>query len=330
MSTYLLGSDILGADWGVPVVMDEADIGIPTFVDDVTGDVVEDTEAVVENEIRRMETELSDEFDRVFENAAEDDVVGRGGGHGGGGHGGGGHGGGGHGHGGHGGGRGFRGGYGGWGGAYPYYVDTVDCEYDQFGNCIPVTPLLVVGAYDFGVEQKKMDQLKVVPVSVAQALLQGGQVAIDGAMQGAKQPWYKADLPGDNSRAIVKGKLQWHANALAPLANTPNVIYASANDLKQVVMSAFREANAVEEGAKYIAAAWSQMWNDIAVAIKALPAEIRKAVGDIVQLTTGLPLWGWGLVAGGILAVVGGAVYALANTKAGAAAVGMYTGGRFR
>ena len=323
MSTYLLGSDILGADWGVPVVMDEADIGIPTFVDDVTGDVVEDTEAVVENEIRRMETELSDEFDRVFENAADDDVVGRGGGHGGGGHGGG-HGG--HGHGGHGGGRGFRGGYGGWGGAYPYYVDTVDCEYDQFGNCIPVTPLLVVGAFDFNVEQRKMDQLKVVPVSVAQALLAGGQAAIDGAIQGAK----KDDLPGDNSRSIVKGKLQWHANALASLANTPNAIYASGPDLKHWTMMAFRESNAVEAGAQYVGAAWSRMWQEIAAALKALPAEIRKQVGDVVKLVTGLPLWAWGAIAAGTLVAIGGAVYALANTKAGAAAVGMYTGGRFR
>ena len=315
MKNYLAGCDILGADWGVPVVMEEKDIGIPSFVDDVTGEAVVDNEAVVENEIRRMETELSDEFERVFENAADDDVVGRGGGHGGGGHGGGGHGGGGHGGGHRGGGRGFRGGYGGWGGAYPYYVDTVDCEYDQFGNCIPVTPLLVVGAYDFGAEQKKMDQLKVVPVSVAQALLQGGQAAIDGAILGAK----KDDLPGVNSRNIVKGKLQWHAAALAPLAGTPNAIYASGPDLKHWVMMAFRESNSVEAGAQYVGEAWSRMWREIAAAIKALPAEMRKQVGDVVKIVTGLPLWGWGLVAGGILAVVGGAVYALANTKAGEA-----------
>ena len=319
MKNYLAGCDILGADWGVPVVMNEADIGIPSFVDDVTGDVVEDTEAVVANRIRRMEKELSDEFERIFEPEENVGHGGGGGGHGGGGHGGG-HGG--HGHGGRGwGGRGW-GGYG-WGGGYPYYADTVDCEYDQFGRCIPVTPILVVGAFDFNVEQKKMYQLKVVPVSVAQALLQGGQAAIDGAIQGAKQPWYKADLPGDNSRANVKGKLQWHANALAPLANTPNAIYASGPDLQHWVLMAFRESNAVEAGAVYIDAAWKQMWTDIAVALKALPAEIRKAVGDIVQLTTGLPVWGWALAATGVLVVLGGAIYAALNSKAGAAVAGV-------
>jgi muconolactone delta-isomerase len=82
---------------------------------------------------------------------------------------------------------------------------------------------------------------------------------------------------------------------------------------------AFREANSVEEGAKYIDQAWSKMWTEIAEEIKKLPAMLRDKVGDTVKILTGLPLWAWITIGVGTLAVVGGGIYALANTRAGAA-----------
>ena len=334
MKNYLAGCDILGADWGVPVVMDEADIGIPSFVDDVTGDVVEDTEAVVERDIKRMEKELSDEFEREFDQEEEAifSVVGRGGG---GGHGGG-HGGGGHGHGGRGrGGRGWGGrgwgGYGGWGGAYPYYVDTVDCEYDQFGNCIPVTPLLVVGMEDIGKRQAEMNRLKNVPVAIAQVLLKYGQQAINKAIEGAKQPFYKFNLPGENARANVQGKLQWHANAISQLLSTPDAMYASGDDLKKYVMQAFIEQNSVEEGANDPTWSkawgdWANMWEEVGRVLAKLPKAVAKAVGDlagdIVKGVTGVPIWGWAIIGAGVLGALGFLIYKLADTKAGAAVAG--------
>lgn len=340
MSDYLIGTDIIGTDWGVPVVMEEKDIGVPVFVDDVTGEIIRDPLAGTSNAFDndpRLDFDLEPDdiaqIEKDVEKAATE-VVGRGGGGGGGRGGGGGggggggrhHGGGGHGHGGFRG--GWRGGPGYWG-AYPYYdeLEPVACvRYDATGNCLEYAPVMdVMGAYDFGVEQPRMDALKIVTVSIAQALLRGGQVAIDGALKGAKQPWYKPDLPGDNSRAIVKGKLQWHATTLASLASTPNAIYASGNDLKHWTLMAFREANSVEAGAQYIGKAWSEMWSEIAAAYKALPAEIRKQIGDAVRIVTGLPVWAWGAIAAGTLAVIGGIIYAFANTKAGAAVAGTVT-----
>jgi nitrate reductase NapE component len=168
-----------------------------------------------------------------------------------------------------------------------------------------------------------MDALKQVTVSIAEPLLRGGQTAINNAINGAKQPWYKPDLPGDNSRAIVKGKLDWHASTLAPLASTPNAMYASGEDLKQWVLAAFREANAVEEGSAQLQKAWDQMWSDIADAAKALPKEVAKFVGDVssnvVKGLTGLPIWAWALIATGVVGALGFFIWALARTPAGTA-----------
>lgn len=265
------------------------------------------------------------------------DILGGGGGGGGGGHG---HGGGGHGHGGgHGGGRTRWGAP--WG-SYDYYdpeyvfVDPSDAfdsanafadEPSDAANLVDAATVIdaykkgledakgkngkpknnkqdVLGMFDFNIEQRRMDAIKQVPVSVAQALLQGGMAAINGAIAGAKQSWYKADLPGNNSRSNVLGHLQWHASALAPLVMTPNAMYSSGDDLKSWVLAAYREANAVEAGAAYLESAWNTMWADIARAIAALPKEIADKISEIMPAYL---KWGLGIGAG-LLVLLGGAV----------------------
>lgn len=242
------------------------------------------------------------------------------------------------------GGRHHGGGRGPWGGmrsrpvwgAYPVYVQEERCDFiDDNGNCVDIVDILgedgwvdIVGMFDFNVEQRRMDALRNVPVSVAQILLSGGMAAIQGAISAAKQPFYKPDLPGDNARKNVLGKLQWHANTLAPLAGTPNAMYASGDDLKKTVLAAFRESNAAQEGAAYLEAAWQLMWSQISVALANLPKDVAKKVGetfgDVVKNATGVPVWGWAIILTGVVAGLGFGIYKLANTRAATAAAGGY------
>lgn len=183
----------------------------------------------------------------------------------------------------------------------------------------------VLGGYDIASWQKQMNELKKVTILMAQVLVARGQEAIDGAIKASKQPWYKSDLPGETARNTVKGKLQWHADNLAKLAPSAwstyqkfqsdpdafkkagaqlQAIYAPGSDLMKWVMQAFVEANAAEEGAAYLAAAWSAMWREIGAAIAALPAEAAKAVkGMAAGLKWGLIIGGsaLGVAAGGVL-----------------------------
>ena len=185
----------------------------------------------------------------------------------------------------------------------------------------------LVGMIDIADAQRKMNALKPVTVRVAKALLRGGQEAIEGALKGAKRPFYQADLPGGTARDNVKWKLKWHADHIAPVAGDPNRLYDAGDDLKKWTMQAFVEANAVEEGAAYLDEAWSAMWAEIGAALAALPAEVRqalaKAVSGTVEAVTGLPLWAWGLIAAGGTALLGFAAYKIANTRAGGAVAGV-------
>lgn len=182
----------------------------------------------------------------------------------------------------------------------------------------------MIGMYDIASAQHQMDTLKQPTVRAALALLKGGQTAINQAIATADAQ----GLPGPTERKNVQAHLQWHANALAKVANQPNTIYASGDDLKKYVMAAFIDANAVEEGAAYLNAAWDQMWQEIAAAIAALPAEVRHVVttaaGSLVEGATGIPLWGWGLMAAGLVAGVGYVAYKVATGPAGAAVVKHY------
>lgn len=155
----------------------------------------------------------------------------------------------------------------------------------------------VVGTYDLKVEQDKFNQLKQVPISIARALLKGGQAAIDEAIKGAKQPWYKPDLTGATNRSNVKAHLEWHANALSGLTDT-NAMYASGQDEIKWVRQAFIEANSVEAGNETLNAAWDLMWIEVAASLKALPREIADRVGSTIWGI--LPWYAWaGIAVGG-------------------------------
>jgi hypothetical protein len=76
------------------------------------------------------------------------------------------------------------------------------------------------------------------------------------------------------------------------------------------------------------------MWSEIGRVVATLPKEIAKAVGkltgDLVQGVTGIPVYGWAIIGSVVLGALGYFVYKMANTSAATAAVGAYTGGRFR
>lgn len=263
-------------------------------------------------------------------------------------------GGGGHHHGGGGGGGGrWRGGgwRGGWGYpyAYPsaYYTDDIEvCDPDLDPDCdeeyVPVVSVLparrrlavlgMLGPRDIAAKQDQMDALKQVPVGAARILLKGGanstggMQAIASAIANAKQPWYRADLPGDTTRKNVQGHLQWHADALDKISD-PNAIYASGADLKKWVMQAFIEQNATEEGAAEARQSWSKawsdwadMWVDIAQFIAALPREIAK---KIVENVTGVPLWAWVAGSAMLAGLLGYGVYKIASGPAGGVVAGV-------
>jgi len=161
----------------------------------------------------------------------------------------------------------------------------------------------------------RMAKLRQVPVSIAQALLAGGQVMIDKARSEDKVPSMTsatgvATLPGASARDKVYGKLKWHEAELKKLASTPNVIYASGADLKNWVLQAFAEYDAVLEGQATLDHAWSMMWAEIGERLAALPAALQEAVQDIAWYAKwtywaaiggaviALGLVGWGVGAG--------------------------------
>jgi len=186
----------------------------------------------------------------------------------------------------------------------------------------------VLGMFDIASAQRKMNALpKKVTVRMAKALLAGGQEAITGAQAIAAQK----SLPGGTARDNVAAHLSWHNDKLARMTGSPNAFYDPGQDLAKYVMMAFIEANAAEEGATYLDQAWSQMWQEIANAIAALPSDIRKAVvsaaSGAIETITGLPVWAWALIAVGSVGLLGFLAYkiigAAANSKAGAATAGV-------
>ncbi len=202
-----------------------------------------------------------------------------------------------------------------WG--HPVYVQAIEDD--------------IIGSEDIQARQREMNALRNVPVVVANVLLRYGIQAIQKAQSGAKQPWYKFDLPGETKRNEVYWKLQWHLAELGKYAMTPNVMYPSADDLKKWVMSAYIEEGAVEEGSAD--PTWRKAWSDygdmmaeVGRVIASLPKEIAKAVGrtmnDVVQGATGVPIWGWAIIGTGVLGALGFFLYKMANTSAGAAVAG--------
>ena len=209
-----------------------------------------------------------------------------------------------------------------WGGNGPFM--DVDDFVDPMEN---VSPSVLIGMIDIQSAQAEMNALKPVTVRVARALLTGGQKAIDGAIAGAKQPWYKSDLPGVKRRDEVAGKLRWHAETLAKITGDPNALYRSGDDLKRWTMNAYIEANAVSEGAAYLNMAWSQMWQEITAALAAIPRQVRDAMiaaaSGTVEAVTGIPIWGWFALGIATLVGTGLLVWKLVTSKTGTAITGV-------
>lgn len=168
-------------------------------------------------------------------------------------------------------------------------------DYDEGGD--------VLGMRDMQAARRDIDSLKPVTTAIAKILLRGGQAAVEGAIAGAKQPWYKPNLPGEKRRDEVLWKLRWHADQLLKLPTSDSQVYAHAADLKKWVLEAYIEANAVEEGAAYLDAAWNRMWDEIAEALKRIPTELLKAAGSLAAAV--VPTWAW-VVGGVTLASVAG------------------------
>jgi hypothetical protein len=281
MNDYLLGTDILGAAWGEPAFIDDADWGHPVVVQQI-----------------------------------ENEVLGHGGR-------------GGRGHGGPRGGapRVQRSGFRGWGPGYVVddMVDVACTRWDADGNCLEYSAvdvlgddITVLGYIDIQQAQRQMNSLKAVTIGVAQVLLKGGFEAIDGAIRTAQSK----KLPNLKTLENMRGKLIWHRDNLGKFGDR-NAPYRDANDLKRWVVDAYVQANGVEEGALYIDQAWTTMWNEISSELAKIPQKFRDEAANAVQNITGLPVWAWGLVAGGVLVLIGGVVYMLANSKAGAAVAGI-------
>jgi hypothetical protein len=189
-------------------------------------------------------------------------------------------------------------------------VEPAEPEYDIKeidGQLVLVPRVTVLGAVDVATWQRQMNTLKQVPVSVAKILLKSGRDAITRAKSIAAAN----NLPGGGARDNTAWKLQWHAETLSKLSD-PNAMYSSGEDLKKWVLAAYVEANAAEEGALWIAAAWSQMWSEIGAAIANLPKIIAQKINEAAGELLGMPVW---IVALGGLGILGVAAYAYAKAK---------------
>jgi hypothetical protein len=204
-------------------------------------------------------------------------------------------------------------------------VELLRCvEFDAKGNCLKYVPADlvdvngdVIGFVDIQQSQRKMNELKAVTVGIAQPLLRGGMDAIDGAIRTSKAK----GLPNAKQLDNVRWKLVWHRDNLAKFADR-NAPYVDANDLKKWVMQAFIEANATEEGALYLEQIWTAMWVEIETELAKMPQWLRDQTSKVVENVTGLPVWGWALIGVGVVAAAAGAVYAILNSRAGAVVAG--------
>jgi hypothetical protein len=183
----------------------------------------------------------------------------------------------------------------------------------------------VVGMFDIQLEERRMDALKTVSLTVARSMVKYSLAVIGQAISLADSK----GLPGPTARKNAQAHLQWHDNKLKMLSGPPDqTMYDSAADLKKWSMQAYVESNAVEEGAAWISAAWSAMWAEIAEGLKRVPAMIVKLPGQALEAVTGVPAWLW--YVGGAVVTVGllAAVYKILTGPVGAAAVGAYVGRR--
>lgn len=175
----------------------------------------------------------------------------------------------------------------------------------------------LVGEYDIADKRRQMDSIKKITVSIARALLRGGQQVAAATIETAKGGFLQRELPGITSLRKTASHLDWHAAELAKLGD-PTAFYAPGEDLKKWTMQAFIDANAVEEGRASQEQIWQDMWTEIGAALIALPGDVAqgvgKAVGQVVKaaaaglaggVAEGLGIPTWVLVAGGAALVVG-------------------------
>lgn len=175
----------------------------------------------------------------------------------------------------------------------------------------------LVGEYDIADKQRQMNSIKRVTVSIARALLRGGQQVAAATIETAKGGFLQRELPGITSLKKTASHLDWHAAELAKMSD-PTAFYGPGEDLKKWTMQAFIDSNAVEEGRVRQEQIWQDMWTEIGAALIALPGDVAqgvgKAVGQVVKaaaaglaggVAEGLGIPTWVLVAGGAALVVG-------------------------
>lgn len=203
-----------------------------------------------------------------------------------------------------------------------------------------------IGMFDVGLEQRKMNTLTKVSLTVARSMVKYGlavigqaiasadaselnKLATSGVFPGLALITPSNALPGKTARTNCQAHLQWHQNKLASMSGPPDsTMYDSVDDLKKWCMQAFIEGNAVEEGAQYLSDAWDAMWIEIAEGLKRITVQILKLPGQAVEAVTGIPWW---LVYGGGAVVVGGLLYGafkLITSESGSRIIGGYLGGR--
>ncbi len=186
---------------------------------------------------------------------------------------------------------------------------------EVYAGNVAATAADVLGMFDIGSAQLKMNALKPVTVGIAKSLVHGGQQVMAVAQTIARTK----GLPDTNTLQTTVGHLQWHADKLAAIKDD-NAIYASGDDIKKWGMQAFIEANSVEEGAAYLDEAWSAMWAEISTKLQELPREILQAAaklpGQAFQGLTGIPPWAFWL---GAAVIVGGLVYGIFKILSGPA-----------
>lgn len=176
----------------------------------------------------------------------------------------------------------------------------------------------VLGMFDMSVVSKNLDSLKPVTIEIARILMQTGIEVINWAIThaqfpGANSQWPVQELPGGTARKNVMDHLLWHTNALMFAAGDPQTTaYASGDDLRKWVTSAYEEANAVETGNAYLEAAWNAMWAEISAKLLAIPAAALKKLNDAASAL--VPWWVW-LIGGGVAAgAIGYGVWSVSST----------------
>lgn len=196
-----------------------------------------------------------------------------------------------------------------------YAIDGIGDAYD------------VLGMFDIGQAQIKMNGLKPVTVGIAKALIRGGMQVMAVANMTAQQH----SLPLQTNRDEVVGHLQWHVNKLGTLRDD-KAIYASGDDAKKWAMQAFIEANSVEEGAAYLDESWTQMWTEIGQRLAELPKNvvqtIAKLPGQVFEATTGIPSWAFWIGGAALVGLVGYGAYRILAGPAGGAVFSHYLGRR--